>query len=217
MTFNTTNKADAARLRRLLAPAFTDTTLQSLDDSLLDMSDKCRQILLKSADRADSWSDPADVGSLSETVLYSYLGSQLTTPGFYFMLDVVMAAVFAQNLNLTGCSEARWLPSALLDGNHYMYLRFAWPSLFMSRLFKQSLLRDWMFPKMALESQKFEDIAARFIRELKDRSTEHGFYTALCTASDLKTGESFSEVEIWRELKMLTRAGKMPAVLLSWR
>lgn len=129
-------------------------------------------------------------------------------PGFYFTLDVVLRAIFPQNLNLMQQPQHRWLPTALLSSNHYMYLCFAWPGLLTSKLCTWFRVRDWIFPRMAEESQKFDKLVADLKCSLDTHAPEDGFYAAMQTATDPISQQRYPEAEIWKEVKMLTRAGK---------
>ena len=131
-------------------------------------------------------------------------GALTESSGFCFTLDVVVGCIFPRNLNLMGQLQNRWLLSALLDSNHYMYLCFAWPALLDSGW---SRLRDWLFPQMVEQSQKFEDMMVDLFHGLRNEPHEDGFYAAMQTAKDLLTEQSYSEDSIRREVKMLTRAG----------
>ena len=88
-----------------------------------------------------------------------------------------------------------------------MYLCFAWPSLFASKIGTWLHLRDLIYPKMDTESSKFEEIVAELIQEVKANPSESAFYTAVQAVKDPHTGQPYPGTEIWRELRMLTRAG----------
>lgn len=69
ITFTTTDPKDAFRLRKLLASAFSPSTLAASDKELTAVADVFCQALLKnvgSNNLAESWSGPIDVGKLSK-------------------------------------------------------------------------------------------------------------------------------------------------------
>lgn len=77
ITFTTTDPKDAFRLRKLLAPAFSRSALAALDDRLAAVIDVfCRSLLKDNShdQLADSWSEPTDVGQLSEISILDGLG-----------------------------------------------------------------------------------------------------------------------------------------------
>ncbi len=132
----------------------------------------------------------------------------LMASAFYFTLDVFIGQIYGHHLNLMEQTQFRWLTSALIDGNHYMYLCFACPSLFGSRLATWLRLRDWIFPTMADESRKFDRMVADLVCKQRECPAKWDFYKALRMVKDPRTGNAYPEEEIGRELKMTTRAGR---------
>jgi len=61
---------------------------------------------------------------------------------------------------------------------------------------------------MAEESQKFDKLVADLKRSLDTHAPEDGFYAAMQTATDPISQQRYPEAEIWKEVKMLTRAGE---------
>ncbi|KEF50978.1 uncharacterized protein A1O9_12955 [Exophiala aquamarina CBS 119918] len=123
-------------------------------------------------------------------------------------MDMIMQMIYGRHLDMMGSRRHRWLAQALLDGNHYMYLCLASPTIFRSQVAHWLGFRDRFFPGMAHESQWFDAIAA----ELFDsRDTNHpasgGIVAAMRQAVDEKTGLSFEGEVVRKEAVMLARAG----------
>jgi hypothetical protein len=130
------------------------------------------------------------------------------TSGSFFTLDVMMTTIYSKNLDLMRRPQYRWLVSAFLDSNRYMYLHFAWPELFASKFCTWFRVRDWLFPRMAEESRHFETLAAELIQGLETDLSKKEFYTALLSARDPMSKQGYPKLDIRKELKSLTRSGK---------
>lgn len=95
-----------------------------------------------------------------------------------------------------------------------MYLHFAWPELFASNLCTWFRVRDWLFPRMGEESRQFESLAAKLVRSLEMSLPSSRFYSALQAAKDPISKQGYSEADIRKELKSLTRSGKVACLRL---
>ena len=134
---------------------------------------------------------------------------------YYFSLDVVSTLSFGRSLGLLTNPSRRWLVPALTDSNRYMYLEFAWPSVFKSKLAYWIRLSKLLFPQMDREGEDFIRLARHFRNDRK-RSASVGEKMAagysvasfLETAVDPKTKMGLSEDEIWIEVLTLVRAGQ---------
>lgn len=124
-----------------------------------------------------------------------------------------MQSIYSKNLNLMRCRRHRWLTGALLDANHYMYLCYTWPGLLMSKFCRWISLRERLYPQMAAQAKEFDLMVENLIQEVQAYPREKGFYAAVSCAKDPQTGRRYPEEEIWRELKMLTRAGEASQIL----
>lgn len=120
-----------------------------------------------------------------------------------------MTTIYSKSLDLMRRSKYRWLVSAFLDSNRYMYLHFAWPELFASKFCTWLRVRKWLFPRMAEESRQFETLATELIQGLETNHPENEFYTALLSARDPISKQGYSESDIRKELKSLTRSGNV--------
>lgn len=125
-----------------------------------------------------------------------------------------MMALYSSNLDLMRQSRHRWLMSSFSDSNHYMYLHFAWPGFFASKFCAWFRVRDWLYPKMAGQSRRFELLATELIDDLERTRPSEGLLEALLSARDPISKQSYPKEEVHRELKMLTRAGKVRSSLV---
>lgn len=68
---------------------------------------------------------------------------------------------------------------------------------------------------MATQAKSFDLMVEDLICEVQTNSEAKGFYAAVSATKDPQTGRGYPEEEIWRELKMLTRAGRVPSGLVG--
>jgi cytochrome P450 len=89
-----------------------------------------------------------------------------------------------------------------------MYLQFAWPEIFKSKLAYWVNLSGWIFPTMFSEREAFARLSCDF-RNLRRSSTKprRDIASALEEAVDPKKGKKMTEDEIWTEALTLIRAG----------
>ncbi|KAL9638472.1 MAG: hypothetical protein Q9164_001533 [Protoblastenia rupestris] len=141
----------------------------------------------------DGWSKSFDMGEWT----------------YYYSLDVISQLIFRHPLGLLNKPDNRWLPQALTEGNVFMYLGFASPNLFQSRLATWLNLGRWVLPQTYARGRAFDRLS-RHLLEQRDKIAMDGkedIISLFEATVDTKTCLKMTNKEIETECLMLFRAG----------
>jgi cytochrome P450 len=198
-THNAIDRTIHARKRRVLAQAFTDSSLKGMESYMLASIDVfCAQISPGSTNGAKSDSfDKTDPREWSQ-------GRNMANLCTYLTFDVLGDLCFGKSFDLLTTSTNRFMLRLVQLGSARSVLTGSFLPL------RRWALDKYLFPGLVIAQQTFRNFAGGMAisrSKMGVKTDRKDFYYYLLSAKDPQTGSGYSSHELWAESSLLIAAG----------
>ncbi|CAG7989284.1 unnamed protein product [Penicillium salamii] len=192
-TISATDKTVHGFKRRIMSQTFSDHGLRNVEERLMARIDDFITPLADGSQPGshgtqDGWGSPRNMALMCNWLAF----------------DIISDLSFGEHFNMLKSPELRWFPSVITKASHRMVIGMIQPKFFnfrIDRLFMAPQLKDILNASEWI--RKRSESRAFLGNDIKQKDLIYN----MMNATDPKTGQSFTQKDLWLESFLLLTAG----------